>query len=121
MKRLRVAAMVLLALGLGLWTGWHKDAISARLSRWHSEPRRTIPSPPLTPRSSTVTTSSVEAKAQTPALWPSLADQTTGSEPSLAAQLLREGIELRDRGDTKAAVERLEEALDSEPNNAAVL
>jgi len=48
--------------------------------------------------------------AQTPASWPSLVDQ-----------LLREGIELRDRGDTTNAIERLQEALDSEPNNAAVL
>jgi hypothetical protein len=35
--------------------------------------------------------------------------------------MLREGIELRDRGDTTNAIERLQEALDSEPNNAAVL
>jgi tetratricopeptide (TPR) repeat protein len=48
--------------------------------------------------------------AQTPASWPPLVDQ-----------LLREGIELRDRGDTTNAIERLQEALDSEPNNAAVL
>jgi len=48
--------------------------------------------------------------AQTPAPWPSLVDQ-----------LRREGIELRDRGDTTSAIERLQEALDSEPNNAAVL
>jgi hypothetical protein len=42
--------------------------------------------------------------------------------PSLVDQLLREGIELRDyRGDTTNAIERLQEALDSEPNNAAVL
>jgi len=48
--------------------------------------------------------------AQTPASWPSLADQ-----------LLQEGIELRDRGDTTNAVGRLQEALDSDPNNAAIL
>jgi tetratricopeptide (TPR) repeat protein len=41
--------------------------------------------------------------------------------PSLVDQLLREGIELRDRGDTTNAVARLQEALDSEPNNTAVL
>src|SRR5207245_7835652 len=41
--------------------------------------------------------------------------------PILVDQLLREGIELRDRGDTTNAIERLQEALDSEPNNAAVL
>jgi hypothetical protein len=52
----------------------------------------------------------VEATAQTPASWPSLVDQ-----------LLREGIELRDQGDTTNAIERLQEALESEPNNAAVL
>jgi hypothetical protein len=43
------------------------------------------------------------------------------SSPSLVAQLLREGIELRDRGDTTNALARLQEALDSEPNNTAVL
>ena len=52
----------------------------------------------------------MEPMAQTPASWPSLVDQ-----------LKREGIELRDRGDTTNAIERLQEALDSEPNNAAVL
>jgi len=52
----------------------------------------------------------VEAMAQTPESGPSLVDQ-----------LLREGIELRHRGDTTNAVERLREALDSEPNHAVVL
>jgi len=70
------------------------------------QPNTPSPSPsPLT-----LTESSVEAMAQTPASWPSLVDQ-----------LKREGIELRDRGDTTNAIERLQEALDSEPNNAAVL
>jgi len=41
--------------------------------------------------------------------------------PSLVDQLLREGIELRDRGDTTNALARLQEALDSEPTNTAVL
>src|SRR4030095_8581795 len=36
-------------------------------------------------------------------------------------QCRREGIELRDRGDTTNAIDRLQEALDSDPNNAAVL
>ena len=63
----------------------------------------------------------MEAMAQTTASWPPLVDQTPGSLPSLVDQLLREGIELRDRGDTTTAIERLQEALDSEPNNAAVL
>jgi hypothetical protein len=48
--------------------------------------------------------------AQTPASWPSLVNQ-----------LKREGIELRDRGDTTNAIERFHEALDSEPDNVAVL
>jgi tetratricopeptide (TPR) repeat protein len=78
----------------------------------------------------------MEATAQTPAAGPSLVDQTPASwdseitfdslhsnatGPSLVDQLLREGVELRDRGDTTNAIERLQEALDSEPNNAGVL
>src|SRR6266436_2932069 len=43
------------------------------------------------------------------------------ASPSLVDQLLREGIELRDRGDTTNALARLQEALDSEPTNTAVL
>jgi hypothetical protein len=110
MKRFKIAAMVLLALGLGLWTGWHKDAISARLPRWHGELARTIPSPAPSASPLTLPESSMEPMAQTPESWPSLVDQ-----------LKREGIEMRDRGDTTTAIERLQEALDSEPNNAAVL
>src|SRR5262245_61008299 len=121
MKRLGIAAMVLLALGLGLWTGWNKDAISARLSRWHGALTRTVASPSPSPGPLTLPESPVEATAQTAATWPSLVDQTPGSGPSLVDQLKREGIELRDRGDTTTAIERLQEALESEPNNAAVL
>ena len=36
-------------------------------------------------------------------------------------QMLREGKEFRERGDTTNALARFQEALDSEPNNAAVL
>src|SRR5215510_7817725 len=102
-KRLAAAIIVLLVFAVGLWTGWQKDAISARLLRWHSELTRTIPFPSPSPgmvvtinvpSPSTLTESSVEAMAQTPASWPSLVDQ-----------LLREGIELRDRGDTTNAIE----------------
>src|SRR5215510_3852519 len=109
-KRLAAATIVLLVFAVGLWTGWHKDAISARLSRWHSELTRTIPSPSPSSSPLPLTESSVDTMAQTPASWPSLVDQ-----------LLREGTEVRDRGDTTSAIERLQEALDSEPNNAAVL
>jgi hypothetical protein len=109
-KPLAAAAIVLLVFAAGLWAGWHKDAIFARLPLWHGELTRTIPSPSPSPTPLTLTESPVEAMAQTPASWPSLADQ-----------LKREGIELRNRGDTTNAVGRLQEALDSEPNNAAVL
>ena len=109
-RRLAAATIVLLVFAVGLWTGWHKDAISARLSRWHSELTQTIPSPSPSASPLTLTESSVEPMAETPTSWPSLVDQ-----------LKREGVELRDRGDTTNAIERLQEALDSEPNNAAVL
>src|SRR6266496_2169499 len=120
-KRLAAATIVLLLFAVGLWMGWHKDAISARLSPRHSELTRTIPSPSPSPSPLTLTESSVDAMDQNPASWPPLVDQTPASWPSLVDQLLREGIELRDRGDTTNAIERLQEALDSEPNNAAVL
>src|SRR5205823_7290174 len=109
-KRLAAATIVFLVFAVGLWTGWHEDVISARLSRWHSELTRTIPSRSPSPSPLTLTESSVEAMAHTPASWPSLVDQ-----------LLREGIELRDRGDMTNAIERLQEALDSDSNNASVL
>ena len=41
--------------------------------------------------------------------------------PSLVNRLLREGTELRDRGDTTNALARFEEALESEPSNVTVL
>ncbi|HEU0273782.1 MAG TPA: tetratricopeptide repeat protein [Candidatus Udaeobacter sp.] len=109
-RRLAGATIVLLVFAGGLWTGWHKDAVSARLSRWSSEFTRVVPSPSPSPATLTRTESPVEAVAPTPESWPSLADQ-----------LLREGVELRDGGDLTRASERLQEALDSEPNNAAVL
>jgi hypothetical protein len=40
---------------------------------------------------------------------------------SLVDQLVREGVEFRDRGDTTTALKRFDEALDSEPGNTAVL
>jgi len=56
----------------------------------------------------TKTAPSPETVAQTP-------------PPSLVDQLLREGTELRDRGDTTNALARFEEALESEPSNVMVL
>jgi len=109
-KRLAAATIVLLVFAVGMWAGWHKDAISARMPRWHNELTRTIPSPSPSASPLRLPESPVETTAQTPESWPSLVDQ-----------LKREGIELRDRGDTTTAIERLQEALESEPNNAAVL
>jgi tetratricopeptide (TPR) repeat protein len=43
------------------------------------------------------------------------------SPPSLVDQLLREGVELRDRGDTTNALARFEEASESEPSNVTAL
>ena len=120
-KRLAAATIVILVFVVGLWTGWHKDVISARLSRSHSELTRIIPSPSPSPSPLMLTESSVEETARTPAFWPPLVDRSPASSPSLVDQLLREGIELRDRGDTTNAIERFQEALDSEPNNVAVL
>jgi tetratricopeptide (TPR) repeat protein len=45
----------------------------------------------------------------------------TSPAPSLVNQLLREGKELRERGDTTNALARFQEALDSEPDNTSVL
>src|SRR5213075_3510334 len=82
-KRFAAATIVLLVFAVGLWTGWHKDAISARLSRWRSELTRVIPSPSPSPGPLTLTESSVETMAQTPAFRPSLVGQTPASGPSL--------------------------------------
>src|SRR5262249_13582181 len=109
-KRLAAATIVLLVFAVGLWTGRHKDKISARLSRSQRGLTQTIPAPSPSPSPVTLTASPMEAMAKTPEPWPSLVDQ-----------LRREGVELRDRGDTTNAIERFKEALDSEPNNAAVL
>jgi hypothetical protein len=124
-KRLAGATIVLLVFAVGLWTGWHKDAISGRLSRWHGELTRSVPSPSPAPGALTLAESPAEAVTQTPESWDSemtfhpLHSNTAG--PSLVDQLKREGIELRDRGDTTNAIDRLEEALDSEPNNPTVI
>jgi len=61
----------------------------------------------------------VAPAAAPPAISPAAA--LPSPSQSLVNQLLREGIESRDRGDTTIALARFEEALDSEPNNTAVL
>src|SRR5439155_462159 len=45
----------------------------------------------------------------------------TSPAPSIVNQLLREGKESRERGDTTNALARFQEALDSEPDNTGVL
>src|SRR5438094_7276250 len=82
-KRLAAATIVLLVFAVGLWAGWHKDAISAHLSRWHSELTRTIPSASPSSGPLTLTESTAEAMAQTPEYWPPLREHTTASGPSL--------------------------------------
>jgi tetratricopeptide (TPR) repeat protein len=66
--------------------------------------------------------SSVSASPQPPAAaQPSAPPAAISPAPSIAQQLLREGKELRERGDTRTALARLQEALDSEPDNTGVL
>src|SRR5439155_13292924 len=52
---------------------------------------------------------------------PSAPPAALSPAPSIVQQLLREGKELRERGDTTNALARLQEALDSEPDNTGVL
>ena len=54
-----------------------------------------------------------------PAISPAAA--VPAPSQSLVDQLLREGIQSRDRGDTTTALARFDQALDSEPNSTAVL
>ena len=66
--------------------------------------------------------SSVSASPQPPApAQPSAPPAAISPAPSIVQQLLREGKELRERGDTTNALARLQEALDSEPDNTGVL
>src|SRR5438128_5589404 len=66
---------------------------------------------------------SVSTRTPAPATQPAVSPPAAipSASPSLVDQLLREGVELRDRGDTTTALKRFDEALDSEPNNAEVL
>src|SRR5258705_79951 len=67
---------------------------------------------------------SVSARSPAPvAVQPEVAQAPAIPNPSesLVDQLVREGVELRDRRDTTTALKRFDEALDSEPDNTAVL
>jgi tetratricopeptide (TPR) repeat protein len=59
------------------------------------------------------------APAAQPAVSPAAA--IAAPSPSLVDQLLRDGVELRDRDDTTNAIARFQEALDNEPDNPVVL
>lgn len=69
------------------------------------------------PASSSISAS--PAPAAQPSVPPAAA--VTSPAPSIVEQLLREGKEFRERGDTTNALARLQEALDSEPENTGVL
>jgi tetratricopeptide (TPR) repeat protein len=78
----------------------------------------------VTTRPAVAPASSTSASAPVPApAHPSVAPQAEVSSPapSVVDQLLREGKELRERGDTTNALARFQEALDSEPDNIGVL
>ncbi len=67
---------------------------------------------------------SVSARSPAPvAVQPEVSQAPAIPNPSesLVDQLVREGVELRDRGDTTTALKRFDEALDGEPDNTAVL
>ena len=71
-------------------------------------------------RAPTASAASAPAPA---AAHPSVSPPTAVSAPpaSVVDQLLREGKEFRERGDTTNALARFQEALDSEPDNTGVL
>jgi hypothetical protein len=71
------------------------------------------------PAAPPVSTPAMAPPAAKTALSPEAVTQTP--LPSLVDQLLREGADLRNRGDTTNALARFEEALDSEPSNVTVL
>ena len=73
---------------------------------------------PTVARAPAATSPTAPAAAQ-----PSVAPPATVTSPapSMVDQLLREGKEFRDRGDTTNALARFQEALDSEPDNTGVL
>ena len=71
------------------------------------------------PAASSASASAPPAAAAQPSVPPAAA--VTSPAPSIVDQLLREGKEFRERGDTTNAIARFQEALDSEPDNTGVL
>jgi len=85
----------------------------ARANRISAQPVATTISP------APATTSALAPAAALPSVPPAAALNTP--PPSIVDQLLREGKEFRERGDTTNALARFQEALDNEPDNTAVL
>ena len=73
---------------------------------------------PTVARAPTASSPAAPAAAQPSVAPPST---VTSPAPSMVDQLLRDGKEFRDRGDTTNALARFQEALDSEPDNTGVL
>jgi tetratricopeptide repeat protein len=78
---------------------------------------------PITPTIASAPATSAASASAPVAAQPSIAPSTPLSTPpaSVVDQLLRQGQEFRERGDTTNALARFQEALDSEPDNTAVL
>jgi len=78
---------------------------------------------PVTPTIARAPATSAASALAPAAAQPSVAPSTPLSTPpaSVVDQLLREGKEFRERGDTTNALARFQEALDTEPDNTGVL
>jgi len=86
---------------------------AARVSTQSVVPTVARPAAPTVSAQSPAPVAGQQAVSQAPAI--------PNPSESLVDQLVREGVELRDRGDTTTALKRFDEALDTEPDNAAVL
>ena len=87
----------------------------ARANRVSAQPV----TPTIARAPATSSASALAPAAAQPSVPPAAAVSTP--PPSIVGQLLREGKEFRERGDTTNALARFQEALDSEPDNTGVL
>jgi hypothetical protein len=83
LKAFAIAGIVLVVFALGLWMGWHKDQLGARLRHMHTVLTPTIASPSLAPMASIVAASSLSHSAIDPA-----PAEPTSPSPAPAATLL---------------------------------
>jgi tetratricopeptide (TPR) repeat protein len=86
----------------------------ARANRVSAQAVATTTAPPPATSASSPATAVTQPSVPPPAA-------ITSPAPSIVDQLLREGKEFRERGDTTNALARFQEALDSEPDNTGVL